>query len=223
MPELRTLLVGDDPQGWAAAGFQVDGDTTTIGTIQIRFVDGAEPGVAGIKFTEVADGPIDGLPATTTTAEPAEPVQHPNRVSRMDHVVVMTPDIDRTIGALESAGFNPRRTRDIPGAEPPRRQVFLWAGETILEVVGPITPTGTGPASIWGLALTTDDMDAAVSALGDRLTTPKPAVQPGREIATVKTKDLGVSLALAMMTPHVDPNTIDQNPNNTDSGETSDA
>ena len=223
MPELRTLLVGDNPQGWEAAGFQVVNNTTTIGTINLRFVGGDKPGVTGMVFTDLTDGSIDGLVATATAAGPAEPIEHPNRVSRMDHVVVMTPDIERTISALEAAGFEQRRTRDIPGAEPPRRQVFLWAGETILEVVGPVTPTGTGPASIWGLALTTDDMTAAVSALEDRMTAPKPAVQPGREIATVKTKDLGVSLALALMTPHVDPNTIDQNPNNPDSGETSDA
>lgn len=222
MPELRTLLIGDDPQSWEAAGFQVVGDTTTIGTIKLRFVGGDQPGVIGMEFTDVADGSIDGLSATGTASAPAEPMEHPNRVSRMDHVVVMTPDIKRTISALEDAGFEQRRTRDIPDAEPPRRQVFLWAGETILEVVGPITPSGPGPASIWGLALTTDDMAAAVAALPDRLTAPKPAVQPGREIATVKTKDLGVSLALAMMTPHVDPATVRQT-SDQKSGEPSDA
>lgn len=210
MPELRTLLVGDDPQGWEAAGFLVVDNATTIGSINIRFCIGDTSGATSLEFTDVADGPIDGIPAAGTDAAPAEPMRHPNRVSRIDHVVVMTPDIDRTIAALEAAGFDPRRTRDIPGAEPPRRQVFLWAGETILEVVGPVTPTGTGPATIWGLALTTDDMAAAVNALEDRLTTPKTAVQPGREIATVKTKDLGISLALALMTPHVDPSSVDQ-------------
>ncbi|MEM7324774.1 MAG: VOC family protein [Acidobacteriota bacterium] len=209
-PELRTLVVGDDPAAWEAAGFRVQDGETAIGSIAVRFVAGPDSGVVGLEFDGVEDGPIDGLPATGTTALPAEPVEHPNGVSRMDHVVVMTPDLERTTAALEQAGFSVRRTREVLEATPPRRQAFLWAGETILEVVGPVTPSGTGPASIWGLALTTDDLPAAVELLEDRLTTPKPAVQPGREIATVKTGDIGVSLALALMTAHVDPKPLEQ-------------
>lgn len=210
MPELRRLLIGDDPQGWEAAGFTVVDGLTTIGTIEIRFVEGRGTGVVGMTLTDLPAGTdsIDGLPAEGTVADPANPIDHPNRVSRLDHVVVMTPDIDRTIGAMEAVGLVAKRTRDIPNAEPPRRQVFLWAGETILEVVGPTDKSGDGPASVWGLALTTEDMMAAAETLGERLTNPKPAVQVGREIATVKTKDLGISVALAIMTPHVDPATV---------------
>ena len=204
MPELRRLLVGDDPESWTAAGFTVRGDSTTIGSIGLRFLPEAERGeqrgVIGWELTDIDDGSIDGLLSIATDTEPPEPIEHPNRVSRIDHVVVNTPDLDRTIGSLRGFGFSPRRTRDVPGAD--RRQVFLWAGETILEVVGPTEPAGTGPASIWGLALTTDDMEEAVALLGDRMTEPKPAVQPGRHIATIKTGELGVTPALALMTPH---------------------
>jgi catechol 2,3-dioxygenase-like lactoylglutathione lyase family enzyme len=207
MPELRTLLIGDDPGPWAAAGFAVDGDRTTIGSITIRFVTtpGGSPqrGVIGWELTDIDDGSIDGIMSIGTDAAPAEPVTHPNRVTRMDHVVVMTPDLERTTASLRGFGFSPRRTRDVPGSEPARRQTFFWAGETILEVVGPVESTGSAPASIWGLALTTDDMDAATNAIGGALTAPKPAVQPGRHIATVKTKDLDISTAIALMTAHV--------------------
>jgi hypothetical protein len=208
MPELRRLLVADDPATWAAAGFAVNGDRTAIGAVAIRFVDGPERGVRGWELAptideSVDDGAIDGIP-TARTDEPVPPPQaHPNGVSRLDHVVIATPDVGRTITALEAAGFETRRTRDVPGSEPPRRQVFLWAGEPILEVAGPVAPSGGGPASISGLALTTDDLDAAAALLGPRLSSPKDAVQPGRRIATIDTRSLGISTGLALMTPHV--------------------
>lgn len=232
-PELRRLLVGDRPEAWAAAGFTVDGDRTRLGRIEVRFVevaDTAEP--AGVIGWELAgDGSvasIDGL-ATTWTDEPSpSPITHANGVSRLDHVVINTPDLPRTIGALEGAGFEVRRTRDVPGTDPVRRQVFLWAGETILEVVGRAddtpdtvgraddTPATVGradgagggdarPASVWGLALTTDDLDGAAERLAPAITPPKDAVQPGRRIATIDTRGLGIGPALALMSPHVRP------------------
>lgn len=214
MPELRSLIVGDDPEAWSVAGFTVDGDTTVLGAVTIRLVGGPERGVLGWELAGVDDGTeeaatgstaggIDGI-ATSSTDEPRPvPVVHPNGVSRLDHVVINTPDIERTIAALRTTGFETRRTRDVPGTDPPRRQVFLWAGEPILEVVGPVTPSGDGPASIWGLALTTDDLDGAVDLLGPDLSAPKDAVQPGRRIATVDTRSLGISPGLALMSPHV--------------------
>ena len=54
-----------------------------------------------------------------------------------------------------------------------------------------------------GLAFVTQDIDAAAAALGDGLGRVKDAVQPGRRIGTVRTKDLDISVALALMTPHV--------------------
>lgn len=208
MPELRRLLIGDDAQGWADAGFTVVDDQTIIGTIALRFLGtptqgpGPKGGVAGWELTDIVDGSIDGIRSIATDAPPAAPVTHPNGVSRLDHVVIMTPDLERTTSSLRSFGFSPKRTREIPG-DPPRRQMFIWAGETILEVVGPTESTGNAPAAVWGLALTTSDMDSAVAALGPNLSTPKPAVQPGRQIATVDTGALGISPALALMTPHL--------------------
>ncbi len=219
MPELRRLLVADDPASWAKAGFSIDGGTTSIGAIGVRFVP-SEPvgangvadrsGVIGWELTDVDDGSIDGLWSLAAPDEPTSPtvVHHPNRVSRIDHVVINTPDVRRTVDALRGFGFSPRRTVDVPGTK--RRQVFMWAGEAILEIVGPSPdpagpsdPASAAPAAFWGLAMTTDDMEAAVAALGPMLSSPKDAVQPGRQIATVKTDDLGMGTALAFMTPHV--------------------
>ncbi len=213
MPELRRLLIGDEPRTWADAGFSIDGDETAIGTIALGFVGppdheessatGRARGVVGWELTDIEDGSIDGISSTRTTADPARPTVHPNGVTRLDHVVIMTPDLERTTSSLRRFGFSPRRTREVPGSEPARRQMFIWAGETILEVVGPTEATGSAPAAVWGLALTTTDMNQAAEALGSHLSPPKPAVQPGRQIATVDTRALGISIALALMTPHV--------------------
>lgn len=220
-PELRALIVADDPAGWEAAGFHVVDNATAVGAIEVRFVgrshdDRAEGspdgGVVGVECTGVTDQMVDGLPVISTDRAPIAPGVHPNGVSRMDHVVIMTPDLDRTTSALEAAGFLVRRTRDVPGSAPHRRQAFLWAGDTILEVVGPVEPSGTDPASIWGLALTTEDLAGAVALLTGRVTGPKPAVQPGREIATIKTREFDISLALALMTPHVKADVPQANP-----------
>jgi hypothetical protein len=222
MPELRRLVIGDDPGAWTRAGFSVDGDRTVLGSVAIRLVGGSDRRVlgwelAGLDRADRSD--IDGI-ATTATAEPAPgPMVHPNGVSRLDHVVIRTTDLARTIAALEEAGFAVRRTRDVPGSSPTVRQVFLWAGEAILEVVGP-APTGEAeagdgsdrsgergpgddrPAAIWGLALTSDDLDGAAELLGSALIGPKDAVQPGRRIATIDTASLGITTPLALMTPH---------------------
>lgn len=205
MPELRRLLIGDRPAAWAEAGFAVTGDRTTLGRVEIRFVEGTEPGLQGWELAGVDAAPewIDGIATTRTDAPTPEPVNHPNGVSRLDHVVIMTPNLPRTIDALESAGFEQRRTRDVPGTDPARRQVFLWAGEPILEVVGPVDASGDRPAALWGLALTTDDLDGAVALLGNAISAPKDAVQPGRRIATIDTRGLGIGPGLALMTPHV--------------------
>lgn len=208
MPELRRLLIGDRPAAWTEAGFAVDGDRNTLGTVEIRFVDDAGPGLRGWELAGLDDGvrlpdQLDGIPTAHSTDPAPEPMSHPNGVTRLDHVVIMTPDLPRTIARLRTFGFEPRRTRDVPGAEPARRQVFLWAGEPILEVVGPVEPSGDGPASLWGLALTSDDLDGAAELLGPRISTPKDAVQPGRRIATIDSRALGIGVGLALMTPHV--------------------
>jgi hypothetical protein len=234
MPELRGLLIDDDPAAWAAAGFEIHRGETDLGGIAVRFVaptptnaDGEAAtgpdqkqgrpgrGIVGWEMAGMADGSLDGI--ATSSASPSatdletghggrhdsHPAVHPNGVTRLDHVVVTTPDMERTTAAFEQAGFEIRRTREIPGSQPLRLQRFIWAGEAILEVVGPAERAGEGPAGIWGLALTTADMDRAVSAIGAHLSPPKQAVQPGRRIATIDSKGLGMRTAVALMTPHV--------------------
>ena len=117
-----------------------------------------------------ASGDIDGLAAAPAAERPSSPGAHVNRASAIDHVVVFTPDLDRTIAALEAAGLDLRRIREVPGdADPPVRQAFFRLGEPILEVVGPVGDDPAAPATFWGLVVVVGDLDAAVARLGERV------------------------------------------------------
>jgi hypothetical protein len=213
---LTEILIGDEPASWAAAGFAVEGDRCLVGSVTLRFEPGERRGVLGWTLDGLTDaGDLDGIPTaapdpgTEPGAAPGaagSPPAHPNGVTALDHVVVATPDLDRTISALEAAGIEARRSRDVGGG---RRQVFFWIGEPILELVGPVEPTGDGPARVWGLACTCPDLDASVAALGDAVGAAKDAVQPGRRIATIRHKDLDVTVPVALMSPHVRPDQVD--------------
>jgi len=147
---------------------------------------------------------IDGVPTdhVAPTERPADAARHEIGALAIDHVVVLTPDLERTVAAVErQLGLRLRRTRDTESSGAPMRQAFFRMGEAILEVVGgqQVDPRG-GPARIYGLAITVADLDAAVLLLADRVGDPKPAVQPGRMIATVR-KEAGLQVPLALMSP----------------------
>ncbi len=223
-PELRTLFVADDAEGWAAAGFSLRHNgrerSVVIGTIRIVLepdtsANGITHWAFGSSQITVTDGSIDGIRTVVTDDGPAEPIdaEHPNGASRIDHVVVTTPDLPRTLEALQNAGFAVRRSRDVPNSN--KRQVFLWAGETILEVVGSVKQhdssgrTDAAPATLWGLAITSNNLQDAAETLGSSLSKPKDAVQPGRLVATVATNQLDISVPMILMTSHISSNKAD--------------
>jgi len=85
------------------------------------------------------------------------------------------------------------------------RQVFVRDGAVIIEIVGPAVPDDdpavrARPAALWGLAFTSDDLDGCAALLGNRLGPVRDAVQPGRRIASLRHRDLGLSLPVAVMT-----------------------
>ncbi|HEU4657069.1 MAG TPA: VOC family protein [Capillimicrobium sp.] len=115
----------------------------------------------------------------------------------IDHVVVRTPDLPRTLAALEAIGLDLRRVREVGGD---LRQAFYVVGGAVLEVVGPERPAGTGPARFWGLVAAVADLDAACARLGELVEPPRDAVQPGRRIAVVR-REAGLGTAFALMSP----------------------
>jgi hypothetical protein len=206
---MTPVLVGLDAAGsadaWRAAGFAVEHDTVTIGRVRVD-VGGAGRGIAGWTFTgiDAATSDIDGL--RTRAAErsvDASGPAHPNGVTLIDHVVVWSPDSDRTVAALTACGFEAKRVRE--DARPGFRQTFFRAGEVIVELVAPAAlddadrPLDDAPARFFGLACTVRDLEACAARLGDALGPIKPAVQPGRTIATLRTRDLGLDVAIAFM------------------------
>lgn len=145
----------------------------------------------------VAD--LDGVPTTASDREPGEPGVHPNGVTLIDHVVLLTPHLARTVQALAELGLAPRRERDGSLAGTPMRQVFYRLGEVVLEVVGSPDGTGDGPSSLWGLTHVVEDIDGTVARFGDRAGVVKDAVQPGRRIVTLRHHRLGMSVNTALI------------------------
>ena len=65
--------------------------------------------------------------------------------------------------------------------------------------VGNGAPAAEAPATWFGLAVDVDDLDQTAGLLGEGLGRIKVAVQDGRRIATFKTKQFDVSVAIAAM------------------------
>lgn len=202
------ILVGDPREAWEAAGFSVDDDgVCRIGTVRVRLVgrDGGKRilgwSLRDAPAARLADGTLDGLPATTSSAEPAEPATHANGARHIDHVVLLSPDLARTAAAIEALGVPARGERDADTYGAPMRQVFFRLGEVILELVGQPDAAGAGDPGFFGLAITVDDLDAAAALLGPHLGDIKDAVQEGRRIATLRHRDVGMSVATALMSP----------------------
>ncbi len=195
MITIDEIGVGDSPDAWQAAGFSVHDDVCVIDGVRIRLggsgtgiVDWALRGIPG----DVAD--IDGVPTASSSAASGPAAVHVNGVTRIDHVVLMTPDLPRTTVALNELGLDVRRERDAGTF----RQAFLKLGDVILEVVGPQEP-GAGQSHLWGLTFCVEDIDETAAFLGDRIGRVKDAVQPGRRITTLRGEPIGISPAIAFI------------------------
>jgi hypothetical protein len=201
-PVLCEIRVAADAAAWAGAGFSVGDGRAVVGGVAIAFLAG-EGGLVDWALTDVRSAGIDGLPTRLGSAGGGEngPASHPNGVCAVDHIVVMTPQLERTAAALEGAGIELRRTREGETGMGSRRQGFFRVGTPILEVVEAHELSSGDPARFWGITFVTADLDAAAQLLGDKLGRIKDAVQPGRRIATVR-KEAGLGLPVALITPH---------------------
>jgi len=196
-PELVELHLSDRAERWEALGFEVHEGQLELGGVRVTL--GAEGrgitrwAIRGLR-AEIDD--IDGLPTTSvhTLPEP-NPVTHSNGATGIDHVVIATPDFDRTAGALAAAGMPLRRIRDAGTF----RQGFRRLGPSILELVEAKT-VPSGPATFWGLVVIVEDLPGLADRLKDHLGPIKPAVQPGRHIATLR-ESAGLSPKVAFMDP----------------------
>jgi hypothetical protein len=210
-PTIDELLLADDPERWAQLGFAVADGCCRLGEVRVRFLEDANAGgIVGWSLRDLDSTELDGLPTTrcerarspSTTAEP--PPEHPNGVLGIDHVVAMSPALDRSVKALQDAGLTLRRIREQPTPSGAPRQAFFRLGAEILELIqepeGVVERTGGpgGRARFWGVALRARDLERTVGLLGEHAGEIRPAIQPGRRIATLR-RSAGLTLPVALM------------------------
>ena len=207
MTTIAEFVIGGRIEPWQAIGVNfASPDRAFAGNTWLRFNDQFAPGLH--SWTLCADAnesrskTIDGLATNFVDQVPTAPENDvvSGRGPRLDivgvdHVVVNTPNLQRTSDAIALAtGAQLKRVRDA-GAE--IQQGFHRLGGVVVEIVSsPKMPPGE--ATFWGLALTVDNIDAMYDFVGpDVLSAPKPAVQPGRRIATFRSgAQLGIPFAL---------------------------
>ena len=203
------IALADEPSRWEALGFAVSGSVVQLGRVRVALAGRrAGQGMLGWSLRGLATTDLDGLP-TTASEQPVLPAvpEHPNGVVAIDHVVAMSPDLDRSVRALREAGLDLRRIREQPTPAGAPRQAFFRLGELILEVVQEPKEAierraddTNGPARFWGLALLADDLDRTVGALAEQSSEIRPAVQTGRRIATLR-RSAGLAVPVALMSP----------------------
>jgi hypothetical protein len=205
-PTIDELLIGDNPARWEELGFRIADRCCEIGAVRLRFDGGAsERGILGWTLRDLAGTELDGLPTRPSEHPPrALAPAHPNGVVAIDHVVVASPSLDRSVRALQHAGLDLRRIREQPTPAGAPRQAFFRLGAEILELIqepaGSIARAGGEDHStrFWGLALRVEDLEQTVQLLGARVSEIRPAVQPGRRIATLR-RAAGLTVPLALM------------------------
>jgi hypothetical protein len=201
--------VADPADTWVQAGFSVDSDAVCrVGGVQIRLSGrGRGTGIVGWSLRGLpSDGSlhdVDGIPTTRSDAVAVVPAGHANGVLAIDHVVLLSPDLRRTVESLAAIGIESRRERDGQLGGRSMRQIFFRAGEVIIEVVGSPETAGEGPSSLWGITYVVADIDATAAYFGDRTAPVKDAVQPGRRITTLRHHELGISVPSAMISAHI--------------------
>jgi hypothetical protein len=199
-PALEELVVSGGPEPWRGVGFAAGAGGFQVGTVRVRLAPEAGGGLVGWSLRGATASELDGLPTAPSGATSSHPAaEHPNGALAIDHVVVTTPELERTVEALSGAGLRLRRRRQAGTPEAPVHQAFFRVGEVVLEVVQP-PDLEAGPARFWGMVFTVADIEACAAALGERLGDVRDAVQPGRRIATVR-REAGLPLPVALMSP----------------------
>jgi hypothetical protein len=211
MTTIAELIIGGSTDPWASIGIHFSSDgRINAGNTWLSCNTQLPPGLhswvlcdAPQSVSSIAKSNIDGLATSYVDNVPILNTGKTNEANHsfqlaivgVDHVVVNTSDLQRTSDALASATGAPlKRVRDAGGGA---TQGFHRLGGVIIEIAS--TPqTLAEPTSFWGLVFTVDELEAVFNYLGpDVLSPPKPAVQPGRSVATFRSAaQLGVPCAL---------------------------
>lgn len=185
----------------AAAAWESIGCTVVDGTVP--FANGALLlGGEGLVVSG-AIGAVDVDGVAVRSGDVPASVEHACGAFELDHLVLLTDSLERTSGAVHAAlGLECRRIRETGTV----RQAFHRFADPvdgpgrgcIVEVVESDRVRAT---SLMGVVLNVRDLFDLAERLGpDLLSRPKPAVQPGRHIATVR-REVGLGTSVALMTP----------------------
>jgi hypothetical protein len=207
MPTIDEIEIADEPGRWSELRFSVEGDVCRLGGVALRLSGVREgEGIRGWSLRGIDDEQLDGLPTTLSERPVAPPaLPHPNGAVSIDHVVAVSPSLERSVAAMQSAGLDLRRIREEPTPAGAPRQAFFRLGREILELVQEpekVLAANGGterPTQFWGLAVLVDDLDATVAAMAPHAGAPRSAVQPGRRIATVA-RSAGLAVPVALIT-----------------------
>jgi hypothetical protein len=211
------LTLADEPERWRALGFAVASESCWLGDVRLRLRGrDAGRGIVCWSLRDLLSTDLDGLGSARSeyTAdeghragddpEGGPGVEHPNGALAIDHIVAISPALDRSVRALQAAGLELRRIREEPTLAGAPRQAFYRLGAEILELVQepPEAIERAGgpdrPAFFWGLALRVADLERTVAELGERVGSIRPAVQPGRRIATLR-REAGLAVPVALI------------------------
>jgi hypothetical protein len=184
-----------DPDAWSDVGFDVHGDAIGVANGAVLL------GATGLVVAGADDLPaeLEGVPLGA--GEVRAGAEHPNGAFELDHLVLLTDSLERTSARIEETlGLECRRIRETSEV----RQAFHRfddepeARGCILELVETDRVEG---ASLMGAVFNVRDLDSMAARYGaDLVSPPKPAVQPGRFIATVR-RAAGLPMPVALMTP----------------------
>ena len=107
----------------------------------------------------------------------------------LDHVVLLVPDLEMAVATFLELELSPRLRIEIRG----RPTAFFRVGPLLEVIESPVR----APA-LFGIALVTEEPLEVVAlrwrAMGRDVSDPKPAIQPGRRVLTVRDVEAGLAV-----------------------------
>lgn len=194
---LAAIVAGGVRHRWQTLGFDCsDAGTIAFGNGTIALDESLAPRLYALRVSGLTEeGDLEGIPVAA--GQPDTPGEHSNGCFELDHIVIITADLDRTSTEVERVlGLARRRVR----ATSTVRQAFHRFADRgcIIELV---ENERVRSPRLYGVVLNTPDLERVCAELGpDVIGRPKTAVQPGRLIATVR-EAAGLGFPVALMTP----------------------
>lgn len=195
---LASVIVAAERSAWAAVGFAIEGDRIPFGNGAIEFAGSSSgPGLVGLSVAGLEPAADSLAGVRLHHGEVTQAIEHPNGCFELDHFVILTPDLEHTSSEVTRIlGLERRRMRETATV----RQAFHRFPERgcIVELV---ESDRVRSPRLWGLVANTPDLESVAAELGEHvIAAPKPAVQPGRLIATFRS-EAGLGVPVALMTP----------------------